>query len=123
MEANSAEVEGDNMEMEVNIGGAEKNGMEMEVDEANDMEVNGGGIRIIGNQDPPYRRRNRDPDADFVCIRIFRGAKDWEPIDEMELRLEGCGGLNLVFLQEKLGGKIQVSYGAFWQQIPNNQLE
>lgn len=104
-----------NMEMEVNNAETEENGMEMEVDEANNTEVNDGGIGMTSNQDPPCMGHNRDGDAELVCVRIFGGAKDWEPIDEMELRLESCGGLNLALLQEKLGGQIQVSYGAFWQ--------
>jgi hypothetical protein len=107
LEVNSAEAERSNMEMEVNSAETEENGMEMEVDEANDMEVS--------NLDPPCMGHNRDGDAELVCVRIFGGAKDWEPINEMELRLESCGGLNLALLQEKLGGQIQVSYGVFWQ--------
>lgn len=122
MEVSTTEAERGDMEMEVNGAGAEENGMETEVDKAND-EVNGGGTGITGNQDPLYIRHNRDGNAELVRIRVFRGAKDWEPIDEMELRLESCGGLNLTLLQEKLGGRVHVSYGVFRQQIQNTQLE
>lgn len=96
------EAKRDNLEGEANNAEAVASDMEMEVDGENDTEVNSGG---------------KDGNAEVVRIRIFRGAKDWEPIDEMELRLESCGGLNLALLQEKLGGQIQVSYGAFQQRI------
>lgn len=52
--------------------------------------------------------RGKKSDPEFVRIRLFKGIKDWEPVGEMELRLERDGSLNLLALQERLGQKIQV---------------
>lgn len=90
----------------------EENSMGMEVDEVHNMEVNGRGI---ASEDPPYTACNEDLDVEVICIRVFRSAKDWQPLDEIELRLESCGGLNLELLQGKLGGPIQVSYNVLRQ--------
>lgn len=98
---------GIDIEMEVSSGRAEESSMGMEVDEVNDMEVNTRGI--ISEEDPPDAGRDKDPEIELVCIRVFRSAKDWQPLSEIELGLESCGGLNLARLQEELGGPIQVS--------------
>lgn len=122
-ERNNMEVGVSSAETEVNDMEVEVTGVGMEVDKVDNVEVNSGGAGIVpGTQEPPCRS-HRDGGAELVRIRIFRGAKDWEPIDEIELGLESCGGLNLALLRKQLGGQVRVSCDAPQQQISNTHLE